>query len=218
MKPASLTVEIDGHPLVLSSLRASFGPALRCQFAADARFGKDAVFRARGIPVPIGSTADDLMRVDILIVEFGPGMIVFLGDLLHVRDLHASRRSMRCMPGVLGMRICVWCWWMAITIGMRARCRVGWVSSRCGSLGMYDRGRCVISRGGWTARMRLRVTCIRSIRSRRGPIQFGCRVSGSERSVVCCRLLGAFKERRVAGEKVFLVVQERVIDVGVALG
>lgn len=47
MKPVSLTVEIDGHPLVLLTLRTSFGPALRCLFAADAQFGKDAVLRAR---------------------------------------------------------------------------------------------------------------------------------------------------------------------------
>ncbi|MFM0691894.1 ligase-associated DNA damage response endonuclease PdeM [Paraburkholderia graminis] len=90
MKPASLSVEIAGHPLVLSSLRAAFDPALRCLFVADAHFGKDAVFRARGVPVPIGSTADNLMRLDILIAEFEPSTLVFLGDLLHAREAHAE--------------------------------------------------------------------------------------------------------------------------------
>ena len=90
MKPASLPVEIAGHPLVLSSLRAAFDPALRCLFVADAHFGKDAVFRARGVPVPIGSTSDNLMRLDILIAEFEPSTLVFLGDMLHAREAHAD--------------------------------------------------------------------------------------------------------------------------------
>ncbi len=59
-------------------------------FVADAHFGKDAVFRARGIPVPVGSTANNLMRLDILIAEFEPAMLVFLGDLLHAREAHAK--------------------------------------------------------------------------------------------------------------------------------
>lgn len=89
MKPASLPVEIAGHVLVLSSLRAAFDPSLRCLFIADAHFGKDAVFRARGVPVPVGSTADNLARLDILIAEFEPLLLVFLGDLLHAREAHA---------------------------------------------------------------------------------------------------------------------------------
>ncbi|WP_027800638.1 ligase-associated DNA damage response endonuclease PdeM [Paraburkholderia dilworthii] len=90
MKPASLRVEIAGHALVLSSLRAAFDPALRCLFVADAHLGKDAVFRARGVPVPVGSTADNLMRLDILIAEFEPATLVFLGDLLHAREAHSD--------------------------------------------------------------------------------------------------------------------------------
>ncbi|MCC8393041.1 ligase-associated DNA damage response endonuclease PdeM [Paraburkholderia sp. MMS20-SJTR3] len=86
MTPASLAIEIASHPLVLSSLRASFDPRLRALFIADAHFGKDAVFRARGIPVPTGSTADNLLRIDRLIAEYEPALLVFLGDLLHARE------------------------------------------------------------------------------------------------------------------------------------
>ena len=137
MKPVSLTVEIAGHPLVLSNLRACFDPVLRCLFVADAHFGKDAVFRARGVPVPVGSTADNLMRLDMLIAEFEPAMLVFLGDLLHARESHAdARRSMRCMRGARGMRDCGWCWSKAITTGMRARCRRRCASSMCRSPGV----------------------------------------------------------------------------------
>jgi DNA ligase-associated metallophosphoesterase len=86
MKPTSLAVEIAGQPLVLSSMRASFDPLMRALFIADAHFGKDAVFRARGIPVPTGSSADNLLRIDSLIAEFDPALLVFLGDLLHARE------------------------------------------------------------------------------------------------------------------------------------
>ena len=61
MKPTSLAIGIGRRPRVLSSLRACFDPTLRALFIADAHFGKDAVFRARGIPVPIGSSADNLL-------------------------------------------------------------------------------------------------------------------------------------------------------------
>jgi len=86
MTRSSLAIDIAGQPLVLSSLRASFDPVLRALFIADAHFGKDAVFRARGIPVPTGSTDDNLLRIDRLVAEFDPVMLVFLGDLLHARE------------------------------------------------------------------------------------------------------------------------------------
>lgn len=44
MKPTSLAIDVGGRPLVLSSLRACFDPALRALFIADAHFGKNAVF------------------------------------------------------------------------------------------------------------------------------------------------------------------------------
>lgn len=100
MKTASLAVEIAGQALVLSSLRAVFDPVLRCLFVADAHFGKDAVFRARGIPVPVGATADNLLRLDLLIREFEPAMLVFLGDLLHAREAHSAET----LDALLGWR------------------------------------------------------------------------------------------------------------------
>ncbi|WP_345816001.1 ligase-associated DNA damage response endonuclease PdeM [Paraburkholderia sp. PREW-6R] len=90
MRAASLEIVLAGHRLVLSSLRAAFDPVLRTLFVADAHFGKDAVFRARGIPVPVGSNADNLQRLDMLISEFEPAMLVFLGDLLHAREANAK--------------------------------------------------------------------------------------------------------------------------------
>jgi|SRR5690349_2732036 DNA ligase-associated metallophosphoesterase len=79
----TVTVEVNGYPLQLSAQRAAFDPQLKSLFIADAHFGKDAVFRAHGLPVPAGATADDLARLDALIAAHAPESIVFLGDLLH---------------------------------------------------------------------------------------------------------------------------------------
>jgi DNA ligase-associated metallophosphoesterase len=89
MTAETLTVNIGGHALVLSAARAAFDPVRKSLFIADAHFGKDAVFRARGIPVPEGSTADTLARLDALLDMHRPESIVFLGDLLHARESHA---------------------------------------------------------------------------------------------------------------------------------
>ena len=82
----TVTVEAGGHPLLLSAQRAAFDPQLKCLLIADAHFGKDAVFRAHGVPVPAGATTDDLGRLDSLIAAHRPESIVFLGDLLHGRE------------------------------------------------------------------------------------------------------------------------------------
>ena len=64
MTTEALTVDVAGHTLLLSAERAAFDPLLKALFIADAHFGKDAVFRARGIPVPVGSTGENLARLD----------------------------------------------------------------------------------------------------------------------------------------------------------
>ncbi len=84
------TIDINGHALVLSAERAAFDPTLRSVFVADVHLGKDAVFRARGIPVPVGSTQETLARLDGLIAAHRPASIVFLGDLLHARESHSE--------------------------------------------------------------------------------------------------------------------------------
>jgi uncharacterized protein len=86
---STLTVILDGHPLVLSAHRAAFDPALQMLLIADVHFGKDAVFRSHGIPVPTGSTDADLARLDALVAAHRPQRLVFLGDVLHGKQSHA---------------------------------------------------------------------------------------------------------------------------------
>jgi uncharacterized protein len=86
----ALTIDVQGHTLILSADRAAYDPKSQSLFIADAHFGKDAVFRARGIPVPAGATDETLARLDRLIATHHPETIVFLGDLLHARESHAA--------------------------------------------------------------------------------------------------------------------------------
>jgi len=74
----------------LLSQRASLSEDSRCLVIADAHFGKAAAFRARGVPVPQGTTSDNLARLSALIAQLQPRQLVFLGDLFHARESHAA--------------------------------------------------------------------------------------------------------------------------------
>lgn len=57
---------------------------------ADIHFGKAAAFRAQGVPVPRGTTTQNLNALDELIAAHGAAYIMFLGDFLHARASHAD--------------------------------------------------------------------------------------------------------------------------------
>ncbi len=63
--------------------KAAFDPASGLLLVADAHIGKAFSFRRLGVPVPAGSTADALQRLDALLGATQARGIVFLGDLLH---------------------------------------------------------------------------------------------------------------------------------------
>jgi DNA ligase-associated metallophosphoesterase len=57
---------------------------------ADIHFGKAAAFRAQGVPVPRGTTTQNLNALDQLIAAYDAQRIIFLGDFLHARASHAD--------------------------------------------------------------------------------------------------------------------------------
>jgi DNA ligase-associated metallophosphoesterase len=57
---------------------------------ADIHFGKAAAFRSFGIPVPKGTTTENLQALDDLVELTGAIHILFLGDFLHARAAHAA--------------------------------------------------------------------------------------------------------------------------------
>ena len=50
---------------------------------ADTHFGKDSIFRSRGIAIPTGSSEDDFRKLSTLIAETQAERLVILGDFLH---------------------------------------------------------------------------------------------------------------------------------------
>jgi len=82
----ALTIEVGAGPIVLLGERAAWLPEHRLLLVADAHLGKAQAFRRLGVPVPAGTTAENLRRLGDLIARMQPGEVVFLGDLLHARE------------------------------------------------------------------------------------------------------------------------------------
>jgi DNA ligase-associated metallophosphoesterase len=80
---------IAGQTLHLAPERAVWWAESRTLLIADAHFGKAATFRSHGIPVPHGTTGDNLARLDTMIARWPVERIVFLGDFLHAKESKA---------------------------------------------------------------------------------------------------------------------------------
>jgi DNA ligase-associated metallophosphoesterase len=76
--------------LRLTPERAVHWPAESTLFIADVHVGKAAVFRARGLPVPRGTTSATLSRLSRVVARTGARKLVVLGDFLHARESHAE--------------------------------------------------------------------------------------------------------------------------------
>lgn len=85
-----LPLNLAGEAVALSPERALLWPGAATLVVADAHFGKAAAFRAAGVPVPRGTTADSLARLDGLIARHAVARLVFLGDFLHARSGRAA--------------------------------------------------------------------------------------------------------------------------------
>lgn len=83
------TIEIVGEPVLLLPEKALYWPRERTLVIADIHFGKAAAFRALGVPVPRGTTTQNLEALDTLLASYDVTRVVFLGDFLHARAAHA---------------------------------------------------------------------------------------------------------------------------------
>ena len=85
--PAAVAcVDVRGEALLLLAERAAFWARAGTLLVADPHWGKAATFRAAGIPVPRGTTADGIARLDAMLDRTGARRVVFLGDFLHARE------------------------------------------------------------------------------------------------------------------------------------
>ena len=87
---SALELKVAGEDLLLLPEKAVYWPAERMLIVADIHFGKAASFRALGVPVPRGTTSENLAGLDTLVAAHGARRVAFLGDFLHARAAHAS--------------------------------------------------------------------------------------------------------------------------------
>jgi DNA ligase-associated metallophosphoesterase len=83
-------ISLAGETVRLLAQKALYWPREKMLLIADIHFGKAAAFRSFGIPVPSGTTTQNLDALDQLVQEHGAEHILFLGDFLHARAAHAA--------------------------------------------------------------------------------------------------------------------------------
>jgi len=86
----SLEIVVAGEIVSLLAQKALYWPRKKMLVVADIHFGKAASFRALGVPVPRGTTTQNLVALDALMALCEVEHIMFLGDFLHARAAHAS--------------------------------------------------------------------------------------------------------------------------------
>jgi len=78
-----LECHVVGERMVLLAEKAAYWPSGRTLFIADFHLGKAASFRRAGIPLPSGTTAENVERLGRAIDKTRAQKVVFLGDFLH---------------------------------------------------------------------------------------------------------------------------------------
>ncbi len=84
-----MQAHVAGQTLAMLPERAAYWVEARTLLVADPHFGKAATFRANGIPVPRGTTAENLARLDAAIARHDAARVVFVGDFLHAPESRA---------------------------------------------------------------------------------------------------------------------------------
>jgi uncharacterized protein len=110
MRAGAVVVTLAGETVELLAERALFWPRARTLFVADIHLGKAATFRAGGVAIPRGATANDLARLDALIERTATTRLVVLGDFLHaaagrVPALHAAFTHWRATHAALSITL-----------------------------------------------------------------------------------------------------------------
>jgi DNA ligase-associated metallophosphoesterase len=74
---------VMGERLVLLPEKAVYWPRGKTLFIADFHLGKAASFRSAGIPLPSGTTRENVERLGRALDKTAAAQVVFLGDFLH---------------------------------------------------------------------------------------------------------------------------------------
>jgi uncharacterized protein len=79
----ALATMIQATPVWLLPDKAVFLPNQNTLMVADVHIGKAATFRSLGVPVPGGTTDENLRRLSRLLMQTQASCLVILGDLFH---------------------------------------------------------------------------------------------------------------------------------------
>lgn len=85
----AIATELAGERVLLLPQKALYWPAAKTLMVADIHFGKAASFRALGVPVPRGTTSENIAALETLLATHDTQRIVFLGDFLHAKAAQA---------------------------------------------------------------------------------------------------------------------------------
>lgn len=94
----ALLWSLAGETVWLLPECALWWPAGSTLFVADLHLGKAATFRARGLPVPSGTTQDNLVRLGQLLQRHGAKRLVLLGDFLHAAEAQSEALQAALAP------------------------------------------------------------------------------------------------------------------------
>ncbi|WP_394778041.1 ligase-associated DNA damage response endonuclease PdeM [Undibacterium sp.] len=93
---SSFPLTIAGERLLLLPQKAIYWPVEKMLIIADIHFGKAGAFRARGVPVPGGTTGQNLATLEALMANHDVQHMLFLGDFLHAKSIAgATLREMQ---------------------------------------------------------------------------------------------------------------------------
>lgn len=81
-----MVTTIHGFDFELRADKTLFMPNTGSLFVADLHLGKEATFRAGGIPVPSGSTQNTLDRIALALQQTKASCLYILGDMIHDRN------------------------------------------------------------------------------------------------------------------------------------
>lgn len=81
-----VSLDLAGEDVRLRSDPALYWPRRRTLYVADVHLGKAATFRAKAVPLPRGTTPENLRRLGAAVDAAGAERLVVLGDLLHAAE------------------------------------------------------------------------------------------------------------------------------------
>ncbi len=94
----ALPWSLAGESVWLLPECALWWPAGATLFVADLHLGKAATFRARGLPVPSGTTQHNLAQLAQLVRQHRAERLVLLGDFLHAAEAQSAALQAALAP------------------------------------------------------------------------------------------------------------------------